>query len=235
MIIWKQIIAYSKEHKIADLIFVTSDGKDDWFWKEKGQTIKCRPELTEEICRLTNVERFKIYKTERFLEYASEFLGSSLDKDVLSDVKSVSSRSEIKHNSQVEKNQSSFLSSIDAELAVMTWLQKSGKKATIRFDEYPDLEVYENELRVGYEVKHLVRSRKHLAGVVGDCDKANRALRSGFDRVSIVYVTQNPSSTFWDFINRVETLAIPSEVSLVFGFVDSLNEFNPMHIMTNQQ
>lgn len=237
LIIWKQILDYCLKNKNTDIIFVTSDVKDDWFWKEKGQTIKCHPELTEEICNSTSVDRFKIYKTERFLEYASKFLGSKLDDKVLSDVKSVSSRTNAgwsAHSQKIVSN--TFVRSEIYEKAVFRWLLRSGKNPTENFKKYPDFVVRGEEFLAGYEVKAFKKVSRSLANLTSDIRRAHFSLEAeSFNMVSIVYVTSNEDDSFWGLIKRAESLALPEHVSLVFGKLDSLHEFVPLHVVSSSK
>ncbi len=53
LFIWKEIIRYAKEND-KDVIFVTQDVKEDWWFKEKGKTIGPRYELRETIIDYLN-------------------------------------------------------------------------------------------------------------------------------------------------------------------------------------
>ncbi|MCZ6638342.1 MAG: PIN domain-containing protein, partial [Candidatus Dadabacteria bacterium] len=93
LILWKQIIGYSKNKDLKDVIFITDDNKSDWWWKiDSGgtKTIGPRPELIEEMNRLTNVERLHMYSTEKFLEYANEYLNANVGKEAIEEVREVS-------------------------------------------------------------------------------------------------------------------------------------------------
>lgn len=48
-IFWRQIINYTKDNDIKNLILVTGDKKEDWWWREQGKTIGPHPELIREI------------------------------------------------------------------------------------------------------------------------------------------------------------------------------------------
>lgn len=90
LIIWKQIIEEAKSRKIKHLIFITDDDKEDWwlivnYMGEKQ--IGPRPELIEEICREAGTEHFYMYNSERFMKYASEYLGVQINKKSIGQVK----------------------------------------------------------------------------------------------------------------------------------------------------
>lgn len=72
LIVWKQIVEKSSQNK-SPVIFITDDGKEDWWLRFKGQTIGPRPELIEEFVSATGLE-FHMYHPERFLSLAGDYL-----------------------------------------------------------------------------------------------------------------------------------------------------------------
>ena len=84
LVVWKQVIEHAKTSAIKDFIFVTDDDKDDWWWAIESQGHKRlgpRPELVEEIMREAGVERFHMYSSEQFLEFADTYLKVKVSKD----------------------------------------------------------------------------------------------------------------------------------------------------------
>lgn len=77
-IIWKEIMEYSKESK-QNIIFVTNDKKEDWWWIVNGKTIGARYELRQEFKKETGNE-FHMYTLESFLNVIKQ-----RDKAALSD------------------------------------------------------------------------------------------------------------------------------------------------------
>ncbi|MCA9459474.1 MAG: DUF4935 domain-containing protein [Nanoarchaeota archaeon] len=85
LIIWKQIITKSKEENI-DIIFILDDRKEDWWLDHHGKTISARPELLREFKSETK-QRCHFYKPFQFLEYSNEYLGNSVQEEVIEEVK----------------------------------------------------------------------------------------------------------------------------------------------------
>ncbi len=84
--IWKQIIEYATEnHK--DIIYVTSEQKDDWWYKVKGKMVGPRVELRKEFCEATK-QRFHIYSMNSFLKYYTK----NDDESVIEEVKRVEAK-----------------------------------------------------------------------------------------------------------------------------------------------
>lgn len=93
-IIWKQILDRGSEQK-RPAIFVTDDGKEDWWDREKGQTRGPRPELVEEFYRRTGC-RIHFYSPKRFLEFASP----SVSTKALNEVEQVSTDRETRNRNR---------------------------------------------------------------------------------------------------------------------------------------
>lgn len=66
LIIWKQIIKYSKDNN-KSVIYITHDQKEDWWNIVKGKTIGPRFELRREFYKETN-QKFHMYTMSSFIE-----------------------------------------------------------------------------------------------------------------------------------------------------------------------
>jgi PIN like domain len=94
VIIWFQLIDYVKSQK-KPLVFVTDDEKEDWWLKHKGKTIGPRPELIQEMVEKGGIQ-FYLYTSDRFLEYAAEFLKLEDGQEVIKEA------AEIRHQVEAE-------------------------------------------------------------------------------------------------------------------------------------
>jgi len=91
LIIWKQILEYSKEKK-KPIVFLTNDivKDDDWCYIDKrGRVIAPRDELIKEIYDNSKVE-FWIYTQETFLYKAKKYLDSAIDTDTVDTFRQIS-------------------------------------------------------------------------------------------------------------------------------------------------
>ena len=80
LIIWKDMIEKAKADK-RPLIFVTDDGKSDWWYIHHGKKIGPHPELVEEF--LTDAgQQFHMYELPQFLRYSAE-TGSAIQADAV--------------------------------------------------------------------------------------------------------------------------------------------------------
>ncbi len=87
LIIWKQILDYSKHEKMP-IILVTDDVKDDWWYRLRGLTIGPRPELVKEMIDVADVD-FYMYQTASFMEYANRFLSQTVEATAIEEVREV--------------------------------------------------------------------------------------------------------------------------------------------------
>lgn len=83
LIIWKEMIEKAKADK-RPMIFVTDDGKSDWWYIHRGRKIGPHPELVEEFI-LTTGQQFHIYELLQFLRYAAE-TGSGIQADAVQQI-----------------------------------------------------------------------------------------------------------------------------------------------------
>lgn len=74
LVLWRQMLARGSESKLP-VIFITDDGKDDWWQNFKGRTMGPRVELIEEFYDATD-QRIHFYTPEGFLQYAKDLGGS---------------------------------------------------------------------------------------------------------------------------------------------------------------
>lgn len=88
LIIWKELINYSKSKK-KPLIFVTDDRKEDWWTTINGKIVRPREELIKEFFDLTGI-RILIYNADVFLHFAKERgLVPQLKEETINEVKDV--------------------------------------------------------------------------------------------------------------------------------------------------
>jgi hypothetical protein len=70
LFIWKEMIDKAKADQ-RPMIFVTDDGKADWWYIHRGRKIGSHPELVEEFLAATG-QQFHIYELLQFLKYVGE-------------------------------------------------------------------------------------------------------------------------------------------------------------------
>lgn len=84
LIIWKQIIKYSKENNVG-IIYVTHDQKEDWWNIVKGKTIGPRVELRREFFAETKQE-FHMYSMNNFISTYNSLNEIPIDQSAVEEV-----------------------------------------------------------------------------------------------------------------------------------------------------
>jgi hypothetical protein len=72
LIVWNEMLDYANGNKRA-IVFITSDSKEDWWWKQGQFTIGPRAELVQEMMSFAG-QRFYMYSVPRFLKEAEQNL-----------------------------------------------------------------------------------------------------------------------------------------------------------------
>lgn len=110
LVLWFQLIDQAKVLK-KPFIFVSSDLKEDWWWQPKGRTMGCRPELRDEFFRESGQD-FYMYTSNRFLEYATQYLKVQVSVDSIKEIKSVQKEDQRQQAESVRNYAGSLLEKI---------------------------------------------------------------------------------------------------------------------------
>ncbi|MEU1176870.1 PIN-like domain-containing protein [Streptomyces sp. NPDC005820] len=86
-LVWEQILREAA-HRKCDVLFVTADGKEDWWRKERGFSRGPRPELTAEL-KARGGGRLLMLTPKRFLEVAAPILKFNLREGSVEDIERV--------------------------------------------------------------------------------------------------------------------------------------------------
>jgi hypothetical protein len=101
ILLWYQLIAHAEDQK-KPIIFVTDDVKEDWWLQHEGQTIGPRPELIKEMFTKAGVS-FYMYRTERFMIYAQNFLDLRDQPAAVEEVREISKQDAEKQQRQLQE------------------------------------------------------------------------------------------------------------------------------------
>ncbi|MBO2658099.1 hypothetical protein I6M50_09405 [Shewanella algae] len=83
-IIWDEIIKHAKSADV-DIIFVTDDVKEDWWYKNNKDLIGPRTELLEEFSIRTG-KKFHMYTSDQFFGFATEYLKLNVSEESIHEV-----------------------------------------------------------------------------------------------------------------------------------------------------
>lgn len=88
LIWWKQSMEYAKTNHV-DLVIITDDAKEDWWYKVDSETKSPRVELIREFRNGTG-QSFHMYRTSRFMELSKKFDKVSVSSTSIKEVRSSS-------------------------------------------------------------------------------------------------------------------------------------------------
>ncbi len=85
LIIWMQLMEYSKKHK-RDIVYVTHDQKEDWWNIVRGKTIGPRVELRKEFFSCAS-QKFDMYSMDSFINRFGKLHGAETDQSVIDEIR----------------------------------------------------------------------------------------------------------------------------------------------------
>ena len=232
LVLWFQIIQEAKVREWKQVIFITDDEKEDWWWiaESKGKkTIGPRPELVEEIFTKSGVASFYMYNSERFLTYANTFLKAEVEQESIDQVREITKLNRV----SIGRNIIGVYD--DAEHAVYDWLVSKYPQDNIIINEhgFPDLmriNLQEN-CKIGYEIRYLKSSSgMHLNHMIRD--RMKDLAYKGFFEISkgelsalkIVILLEEGSIEETLRVIKNPKFEIPDGVQYLIGKLNSENE-----------
>ncbi len=84
LIVWKEILNYSKS-EAKDIIFVTNDKKEDWWYSVGGKTVGPRVELKKEFENFTG-HKFHMYTMFSFISLFDEESEIKVEKETINEI-----------------------------------------------------------------------------------------------------------------------------------------------------
>jgi hypothetical protein len=230
LILWKQLIDIAKSKKLRSLILVTDDSKPDWWWiiESKGKkTIGPRPELVEEICQEADLENFYIYNSERFMQFASKYLGIQIRQESISQIGDI--------RQLLDESPHTF--GLIVEESVYRWLCSINPSNRIKRNQgFPDFQVQlQDGQHVGYEVKLV--GRKLLQKMVSGGPEQWQVLKheKGLDKICFVLVTRSGEATASILAELNRWLAqLSDDIIVLLGHLEfTPDPANPRFVLKN--
>ena len=146
LILWKQLLLKASDEDVDNIIFITDDSKEDWWYKinsNGSKTIGPLAELQAEIYRDSNIDKFHMYSTSSFMEDGKTNLSVVVNESSIKDAG-------IQHLQSVLKTDDLF---IEPEL------HRSDKNSMKEFMEHQDIHrIHQDPLKEYKEHKELLRS-----------------------------------------------------------------------------
>jgi hypothetical protein len=223
-LVWVQMIAHAKEAGMKKLIFVTDDGKEDWWRKIDSDGVKTvgpRPELIGEAKHKGLVDTFLMYSPEGFLKYAKEFVQAQVSNETLDEVREVSV------TKSISDEEPRHAPAGRVQRAVFKFLKSQFEEVAENRIGFPDLVAKRGVARVGIEVQ-MIADRwddvpRLLIGAMRHAVDETKDRR--FDELLLVLVVQESHAV--DLVNwRVESFAanIPDNLKVMIGVYDPVRD-----------
>lgn len=162
MIIWKQLIEKANEESIKNVVFVTDDAKEDWWYKINSNGKKVvgpLAELQAEIYSESNIDAFQMYSTSMFMSDGESYKAVKVEESSILDAQtshiSAKQRSQINpwghqnkrykaiFDSQIKNSQKYRKLYEDSKLTIdldhFNSLNKSNEQLAKQFEKYDAL------------------------------------------------------------------------------------------------
>ncbi|WP_241151844.1 PIN-like domain-containing protein, partial [Pseudomonas viridiflava] len=229
--VWSQMLSYTADQEIKQLIFITDDGKDDWWCQVDfggSKTIGPRAELNEEVARLGKVETFLMYKPEGFLKYANEFLHAEISQETLTEVHDVSLENKLKFLTIEEMHSQD----VQALASVLSWVEGKYDLAFFNDEEFPDIFGLTDIEFHGYKV-NLFRGRSPALYRDILLKSVGAMAKQAMSSLTIVFIarTAGEARMVMNALERVSNVNAPDNLYICIGSIDSShgNQFDPIH------
>ena len=89
-LVWRQLLSYTRENGIKQVVFITNDLKEDWWSKFDASGEKFnqpRPELIDEALHVGGIDDFIMYDSEKFLSFSLNYLNVEVSDNAVQEVR----------------------------------------------------------------------------------------------------------------------------------------------------
>lgn len=224
-LVWQQLLIHAKSSGTKVIIFVTDDGKEDWWRKidsDGPKTIGPRPELIEEAAVQGQVDSLLMYNPEGFLKYAKEFLEAQVSEETLKEVRDLSKATNLRNVSFQEFRELA----LRTEQAVMQWLGIRFQSVQENHLGFPGFIAERDGEVFGFEVKSAPSHRVIITRLRETIYRAYYELKeSGFSELAIVWVVNSAAEV--DELHQILCRAVrdemPDNLRMIIGVYDDVD------------
>ncbi|MBO2561834.1 hypothetical protein I6M33_14680 [Shewanella algae] len=168
LILWKQLIAKANDENIKNVVFVTDDAKEDWWYKinsNGNKVVGPLAELQAEIYSESNIDAFHMYSTSMFMADGESYKAVKVEESSIIDA------------------QTSHISSIH-KAKINNWIKLS-KNQNKRYRDIIDSEIF--KYRNALENSKLAIDTERL----NDLNKPNEELVKQLERYELLIKQSN--------------------------------------------
>ena len=165
-LIWHQLLQHAKTEGVKEVVFVTDDSKEDWWWLievESQIRLGPRPELIDEATRVGGIESLKMFQSADFMAFAQTSVKPGVSNATLEEIRDISSQ----RQEQDAKHRGFMDEATREEQAVLRWLGRQFSRVTSNSYGFPKFTVENGDHLIGVEVKlfrkgHSFRNRNRV-------------------------------------------------------------------------
>ena len=192
LLVWIQILDHAKQCQLQHLVFITDDQKEDWWLYVDENTIGPRPELIDEITSESGVKAFHMYPSERFLEFAKDYLKEQVKQESIDQIRHAKSAATTSTLAQLT-------STVVRDLVVRNWLNNAHPRGFVERQRgvFPDYIVTTpDSVRIGYQVQ-TCPDQLIFSTLIENVQRANLEIAHGtFETFVVIFVLADTATAF---------------------------------------
>tara|TARA_R110001599_G_scaffold280950_1_gene482524 strand:+ start:2327 stop:3676 length:1350 start_codon:yes stop_codon:yes gene_type:complete len=210
LIIWKQLIEKSQAKEINNVVFVTDDAKDDWWFKINSNGKKVvgpLAELQAEIYSESNIDAFHMYSTSMFMKDGESYMEIKVEESSIIDAGTPHIRPKHKQEFdnlvKITKSQNKAIENYvnDKEFNSEKYKQLLSNDALVdALDKYKTLNSSEHYLSEHLDKYKFLSEQTNL--------DIYKDIFEKYDNIS----KQSSWSKYKDILDKYENLRTPSEI-----------------------
>lgn len=216
-LIWHQILAHCASDSVDYLIFVTDDGKEDWWNKIDSSGAKIvgpRTELVEEALTIGRTKSFTMYSPSTFLTYAKEHLKANVSQQTLDEVRQIS-------ETRYKNGSAQFSTTNASTMAFVSWLSQFYDSAGFNVTPSPDIIAEKDGKMYAFDAIECDRVDATLLKRVTSYLKHEHhaLLGDGFSQTCIVLISNSKKSAekVWQILYNNYSSIVPKDARILIG------------------
>jgi hypothetical protein len=217
--VWTQLLTHTANNDLKKIIFVTDDGKEDWWLQidlEGPKTVGPRVELIDEAFRVGKLDTFLMYKPEGFLKLSQSFLKTEISEETLNEVREVSS---------TNKNRFSMFDAThpfsNIYIQIASWILETHPMLEEPSGGHIDFVANNGDEDHAYDVRHI-ESINNTTITTAIKQAVQTSLISTFSTVTIFFVLSKNigTSEMIRSLQEYEIFKVPDNVYLAISHYD---------------
>ncbi|MFM5550372.1 PIN-like domain-containing protein [Aeromonas veronii] len=199
LILWKQLITKSSSPEIKNVIFITDDSKEDWWYilESRGKKqIGPHANLQNEIYREANLDIFYMYNTSSFLESGKKILNVGVHESSIKDAKNqfMNSFNALTVDLRKDREKDSKLEQLFINLND----KYKNKEKEIDYSDYLDLIISKikstDDTKKSAQANDPEKEKNHTYVYISDYKNDGRLILAKMDKNGVIYRQDNTNT-----------------------------------------